>query len=131
MHTQSMLEAKTEKYSPYMAELELQGIEYAPATLSAYGRCHPCVTQMLTQAAREAARRKGHGRHAAMLRRWYRSLACEIWRRASRMVLACMPREPRQTTFLLDGEVEDGEVHAAEDVDSIVQENNLESDFDD
>ena len=63
---------------------------------------------MMTQAAREAARRKGLGNHMAFLRRWQRTLACEVWTRASRMVLACMPKELRQTAFMLDGEDEEG-----------------------
>ena len=104
--TAAMREDKLRKYGPYLHELETQGIEYTPATFSAYGRRHPSVTQMMTQAAREAARRKGLGSHNAMLRRWYRLVSCEIWRRASRMVVACLPKEPRQTAFMLDGEME-------------------------
>jgi hypothetical protein len=107
---ESMRSQKIRRYAPYLPELQAQGIEYSPATFSAYGRRHPCVTQMVTLAAREAARRKGLGSHNAMLRRWYRSLACEVWRRASRMILACMPKEPRHASFLVEGEVEDGVV---------------------
>ena len=59
-------------------------------------------------AHREAARRKGIGNHSALLRWWYRSVAAEVWRRASRMVLACLPREPRQTEYMVDGEMETG-----------------------
>ena len=106
--TESMRAEKLRHYGQYLPELEAQGIEYAPATFSAYGRRNPSVTQMLTQAAREAARRRGIGSHNALLRRWYRTATCEIWRRASRMIVACVPREPRQTAFMLDGEVEDG-----------------------
>ena len=105
---ESMREGKLRKHGPYSHELQIQGIEYAPATFSAYGRQHPSVTQMLTQAARQAARRRGIGNQNAMLRRLYRTATCEIWRWASRMIVACMPREPRQTAFMLDGEVEDG-----------------------
>jgi hypothetical protein len=102
--TESMRREKLRKYGQYLPELERQGIEYAPATFSAYGRRHPCVTEMMTLAARVAARRRGLGSHAALLRRWYRSVTCEIWRRASRMILACLPREPLQAEYLLDGE---------------------------
>jgi hypothetical protein len=130
--TESMREQKLRKYGPYLQELEVQGIEYAPATFSAFGRRHPSVTQMLTQAAREAARRRGLGDHSAVLRKWHRSTASEIRRRASRMVLACMPPEPRQTTFILDGELEEGVV-LADDADdpSSVLEHDLESNLSD
>ncbi len=99
---------KMETYRAYIPELTAQGIEYVPATFSAYGRRHPCVTAMLTQASREAARRKGLRSHEAIVRRWCRSLACEVWRRASRMVRACLPREPSQTELILDGERDEG-----------------------
>lgn len=90
--TESMRQAKLTKYRQYLLELERQGIQYSPATFSANGRRHPCVIQMMTQATREAARPRGLGSHTALLRRWHRSVAFELWRRASRMVLACMPR---------------------------------------
>ena len=127
---ESMREEKNGKYGPYLTE---QGIEYAPATFSTFGRRHPCVTQMMLQAAREAARRRGIGNHSAMLRRWNRSISCEIWRRASRMVVACIPREPRQTAFLLEGDAEEGPALSEVDDDELPEaddDDDLESNLD-
>ena len=65
---------------------------------------------MMTLAAREAARRRGIGNLNALLRRWQRSAVAEVWRRASRMVLACLPRESWHTEFVLGGEADGGVV---------------------
>ena len=108
--TESYRQEKLTKYRPFFDELERQGIAYAPATFSAYGRRHPCVSDMMTLAAREAARRRGIGNHSALLRRWQRSAVAEVWRRASRMVLACLPRESQHAEFVLGGEADGGVV---------------------
>jgi hypothetical protein len=97
---------KLHNYADVLRELEAQNIEYLPATISCYGRRHPCVTQILTQAAISAARRKGIGSHSAILRRWFRQIASEIWKRAAKMIHACMPKEPSETDYLMAGERE-------------------------
>ena len=111
---ETMRTDKMQKYEAVLPELEAQGIKYCPATISCYGRRHPCVTQMLTLAARGAARRRGGRCQNGILRRWCRTIAADVWRRAARMIAACLPPEPDQTQFLLEGEVVDA--HGDEDV---------------
>ena len=101
---ETMRSHKLENYASVLSELEAQNIQYVPATISCYGRRHPSVTQILIQAAREAARRKGLGSHNGFLRRWYRLIAADVWRRAARMIAACAPKEPRETELLAEGE---------------------------
>ena len=97
---------KFEKYADVLRELEAQSIDYLLATISCYGRRHPSVTQILTQSAISAARRKGIGSHSAILRRWFRQIVSEVWKRAAKMIRACMPRELAATEYLLAGERE-------------------------
>ena len=93
---ETMRETKLDKYEPYSVELDEQGITYAPATFTAYGRRHPCATNMLKTAATKVARRKGLESTKGLLRCWQRQLAAEIWRRAARMTKACMPTRLRK-----------------------------------
>ena len=95
---------KFDTYADVFHELEAQNIFYLPATISCYGRRHPSVTQVLLQAARAAARRRGTGSHNAILRRWHREIASEVWKRAARMIHACLPKEPAVAEYLLAGE---------------------------
>ena len=95
---------KFDHYSDVLAELEQQRIEYLPATMSCFGRRHPCVTTILSQASTAAARRTGFGNEKAFFRRWSRTIAAKTWQRAARMVMACMPQESPETQMLFDGE---------------------------
>jgi len=88
----SMRAEKHEKYSPHRNDLEEQGIVYEPLIFSAHGRRHPQTTDMLKFAAARAARRRGWTKAGGLLKWWYRQLAAELWRRAARMIHACMPR---------------------------------------
>ena len=83
---------KIEKYDPHREDLAAQGIRYEPIIFSAYGRRHPQTTDMLKFAASRAARRRGWSKASGLLRWWHRQLAAEVWRRAARMIHACMPR---------------------------------------
>ena len=77
---------KLDHYGDILGELERQGIVYAPAVFSAYGRRHPDVTKMLLEAARRAARHRGCATPNALMRRWCARLGVAVWRRAANMV---------------------------------------------
>ena len=81
---------KLERYAAVLPELEAQGIRYAPAVFSAYGRRHPDVTHMLNQAARRVARRRGVAIAEVPVRGWARDLAVAVWSRAAAMVHRCL-----------------------------------------
>ena len=102
--TETMKQAKMRKHEPHLEELQRHGLCYEPATISCYGRRHPDTTKMMTLAARRAARYRGLPDHRALLKRWFRTLAAEVWRRAARMVRACLPGEMGLAELLLDGE---------------------------
>eukprot|EP00973_Karenia_brevis_P031444 4338477-Karenia_brevis.AAC.1 len=59
---------------------------------------------MMILAARKAARYRGLSDHRALLSRWHRTVATELWRRAARMVRACIPKETASAEFLVTGE---------------------------
>ena len=100
---ESMRAQKFDHYAAFLRELEMQNIQYLPATISCYGRRHPSVTQILIQASRAAARRRGTSSHKAIYRRWCQVLASKVWQRAARMVMACLPKETIETELLVDG----------------------------
>ena len=93
--------AKSTHYADVLPELEVQNIDYLPATASCDGRRYPCVNRFLLQVSHAAARRKGLDSQIAFYRRWCREVASEVWRRAARMVRACMPRKPAVTEYQL------------------------------
>jgi hypothetical protein len=81
---------KLDPYSSFLEELEEQGIRYKPAVLSAFGRFHPDVKDMLKQAARRAAMRQEGTTERALYKRWSRDLVVLVWKRASAMVNKCL-----------------------------------------
>ena len=83
---------KVEKYAPHFSDLQTQGVVDEPIIFSAYGRRHPRATQLIHTAALRAARRRGWSSAAGLKKWWLRQLAAESWRRAARMVHACLPR---------------------------------------
>jgi len=86
---------KLARYGHILPELEAQGIRYAPAVFTSYGREHADVTRMLKAAAWKVDRTGGEDRGRDRLRKWRRSVAVEIWRRAARLVHRCVrPPEP-------------------------------------
>ncbi len=102
--TETMKQDKIRKYEVHLPELERQGIYYKPATFSSFGRRHPDTTNMMTLAARRAARYRGLSDHRNMLNRWFRSVSAEVWRRAASMARACLPGDSNDAEFCLTGE---------------------------
>ena len=91
---------KINRYAAFAPELDRQGIWYAPAVFSSFGRRHPDVTTMLHEAARRVARRQGTGQQPELVRRWYRTVTAEVWSRAARMVHRCiMPVDTADEEF--------------------------------
>ena len=89
---ESMRQDKLDYYEQHLPDLEAQGIAYMPMTFTAYGRRHPSATKMLIHAATKVARQRGQVATKGLLKSWQRQLAAEVWRRAARMVRACMPK---------------------------------------
>jgi hypothetical protein len=89
---ESMRQNKLDYYGEHLEDLSRRGIVYKPMTFTAYGRRHPCSTNMLHHAATTVARQRGYANAKGLQKRWERQLAAEIWRRAARMVKACLPR---------------------------------------
>ena len=89
---ESMRRDKLDYYEDHIDDLAAQGIVFKPITLTAYGRRHPCATDMLHQAATTVARQRGCPNAMGLEKHWRRQLAAEIWRRAARMVRACLSK---------------------------------------
>ena len=89
---ETMRQDKLAYYEVHLDDLDRQGISYQPFTVTAFGRRHPSATKMLRQAAAKVARQQGIVNAKGLERRWQRQLAAEVWRRASRMVRACLPK---------------------------------------
>ena len=102
--TETMKQDKLRYYEAHLPELENQGVLYKPATFSSFGRRHPDTTKIMTLAARRAARYRGLSDHRNLLNRWCRSVAAAVWRRAARMVRACLPGDSAMAEFCLTGE---------------------------
>ena len=103
-----MLQEKLNYYEDHLEDLAQQGIIYKPMIFTAYGRRHPSATNMINHAATTVARQRGYATANGLQRHWQRQMAAEIWRRAARMVKACLPEwRPCQTG--------DGDCDAEED----------------
>ena len=89
---ESMRKDKLDYYEVHLEDLERQDILYKPMTFTAYGRRHPSATNMLKCAATAVARQRGSSSTVGLQKHWQRQLAAEIWRRAARMVKACLPK---------------------------------------
>ena len=87
-------------------DLRQQRIVYEPAIISTFGRWHPRATEMLKHAAVRSARRNGSADGTRLEKWWFRQIAAEVWHRAARMVMACMP-ELEQMQFETDIDMED------------------------
>ena len=85
---------KLDKYAGHLGELEQQGIRFAPAVFSCFGRRHPDVDDMLAVAARRFVRQAVHASSEPMLARWRRRLTAAVWKRAARMVHRCIWAPP-------------------------------------
>ena len=112
-----MKQEKMRHYGPYLEELERQSIKYVPIPFSCFGRRHADTTKIMTLAARLAAQYRGMPGHQALLRRWYRSVAAEVWRRAAKMVHMCLPQPSREAAYLATGEMDEGGIQPDDDSD--------------
>ena len=81
-----------------------EGVQYLPMAFSCYGRLHPDALRILEKMAQKPARRRGFGSHKLILRRALVRVGVEIWRRAAKMVLACLPQPSEAEAALLFGE---------------------------
>ena len=100
---ESMRRDKLSFYAPYEAEMGREGLTYRPLTFSSYGRVHPEAADILQLMAQRAARRRGLGSHALILRRAHVRIGVELARRAARMVAACLPQPTAAEAALLFG----------------------------
>ena len=89
--TESMRVRKRDKYAPYLVALSAEGVEYRPLVWSCWGREHPDATAVLTQLARQAARRRGFASHLPTLRRARAQIGAALARRAAAMLRDCLP----------------------------------------
>ena len=89
--TAAMHRTKLNRYANYTHELEQENIKYEPMVWSAYGRPHPNAKLILQKLAKKAARRRGMINFKPLYRRTAAKITVEIWRRAARMVMACLP----------------------------------------
>ena len=87
-----MHRTKHSKYVMHTAELERANVQYEPMVWSAFGRPHPNTVLILKQLAKKGARRRGLLDPSQLERRAKAKIGVEIWRRAARMVMACLPR---------------------------------------
>jgi hypothetical protein len=81
---------KQRRADGFRHELEDSGIEYRVLAISCYGRLHPECARILASLAKAHSRRKGT-EAGVELRRLQTKIAVSIWRRAARMVRACVP----------------------------------------
>ena len=88
--TESMRRRKRAVYARYLGAMEGEGVEYKPLVWSCWGREHPETTAVLTQLARQAARRRGVASHAQLLRRTRAQIGAALARRAAAMLRACL-----------------------------------------
>ncbi len=88
----AMHATKLARYAPHQDELERANVKYEPMVWSAYGRPHANTLRLIRQLAKRAARRRGLLNAGQIERRARAKIGVEIWRRAARMVSACLPR---------------------------------------
>ena len=87
-----MTQGKLDSHEKHVSDLDSHGIVYMPMIFTAYGRRHPSATKMLKHAATTVARQRGYANVSGLQSHWQRQLAAEVWRRAARMVKACLPK---------------------------------------
>jgi hypothetical protein len=87
-----MYRTKEARYAPYSSELQRENVKYQPLVWSAFGRPHPETSAVLTRLAKKGPRRQGQLSSQQLLKRANARIGLEIWRRAARMVMACLPR---------------------------------------
>ena len=94
--TESGKADKLDKYADYIGALEDQGIRYAPAVVTCFGRRHPDLDKMLQVAADKYAGLRGLPNGKAVLKKWQTRVAVAVWKRAARMAHHCLWLPPGQ-----------------------------------
>lgn len=89
--TEAMRARKRAAYARHLPALQADGVEYRPLVWSCWGREHPDTTAVLSQLARQAARRRGMASSASLLHRARAQIGAAIARRAAGMLRACLP----------------------------------------
>ena len=84
------IKRKRDKYSNILLELQREGYDYKPLVWSCWGRPDADASIALRTMASAAARRKGFAGSAQLEKRARALIGAHIWRRAARMVLACL-----------------------------------------
>ena len=79
-------------YSRFLGALEDEGVRYTPVVWTCWGREHPETTAVLTQLARQAARRRGVDDYRPILRKARAQIGAAVARRGAAMLRACMPK---------------------------------------
>ena len=97
----AMVVSKRDKYAGVLGELRDEGVEYKPLVWSCWGRPHCDAVSIVRAMAEAAARRSGDCHASVVERRAHGLIGIQIWRRAARMVEACLPRAPPAESFLL------------------------------
>ena len=90
------------------ATAPLSNVKYEPTVWSASGRPHANTVRIIRQLAKRAARRRGLPSASTVERRAHAKIAIEIWRRAARMVGACLPRRDEDGSVGDDSQAELG-----------------------
>ena len=103
MHTN-----KHARYAPHQSELERGNVQYVPMVWSAFGRPHAETTTIIRQLTKKAARRRGLLNAALLERRACAKIGTEIWRRAARMVMQCLPRASDEELAAEDDGIDPG-----------------------
>ena len=89
----TMHDRKAQRMNQFAEELEAGAVEYAPFAISCWGRLHDNSKQMLRNLAKQIARRQGRSNEQPIYRRLLARINAVVWRRAARMVNACLPKE--------------------------------------
>ena len=100
-------------YAPKQArcapdELERSYVKYELMVWSAYGCLHVNTVRIIRQLAKRAARRRGLPSASIVERRAHAKITVEIWRRAARMVIACLPRRDEESSVADDSQADLG-----------------------
>ena len=102
----AMVSNKLSTYASVLPELDSEGVSYYPMVWSCWGRPHCDADAAIRSMAAAAARRRGIPDSAGLARRCRSLIGVQIWRRAARMVAACLPCLPSaDAPELLDGAI--------------------------
>ncbi|CAK0799589.1 unnamed protein product [Prorocentrum cordatum] len=89
---EGMRREKLARCSTYLPELEREGVSYRPLIWSCRGQPRPETSAFPSTMASAAARRQGFAMGEPLPRQARGAIAVQLWRRAARVVHACLPR---------------------------------------